>query len=240
MTYLDKFKLAGKTIVVSGGSGLIGKEICRALKETGAKVINLDLHNNTEVFFEKFDMVVDDVQKVWDKYGPIHGWVNAAYPRTDDWKEGRLSSFSRNLEMQLSAMCKLTLSVSELMKQEKGSIVNLGSIYGVVAPDFDIYEETAVLPPPAAYAAIKGGLLNFTRYAAAKYGRHGIRVNCVCPGGVFDSQDAKFVENYSRRTALRRMGAPEEVASAVLFLLSEASSYITGTAFMVDGGWTSI
>jgi len=91
-----------------------------------------------------------------------------------------------------------------------------------------------------AYSIIKGGIVNFTRYLSSYFGKYNIRVNSICPGGIFDNQDPIFVENYEKKVPLNRMGKPEEIASVVLFLASDASSYITGATIMVDGGWTAI
>jgi NAD(P)-dependent dehydrogenase (short-subunit alcohol dehydrogenase family) len=125
----------------------------------------------------------------------------------------------------------------QMKKQKKGSIINLGSIYGVVGPDFSIYAGSNTTMP-AAYAAIKGGIINFTRYLATYYAKDGIRVNAVCPGGIYDNQPAVFVKKYAEKTPMGRMGYPEEIAGPVIFLASESSSYITGHILMVDGGWT--
>ena len=93
---------------------------------------------------------------------------------------------------------------------------------------------------PMAYSAIKGGIVNLTRYLASYFGPYGIRVNNVCPGGIFDNQDKKFVFNYQRKVPLGRMGRPEEIASVVLFLASDASSYVNGATIVSDGGWTIV
>ena len=130
--------------------------------------------------------------------------------------------------------------VAELMKVNgvKGNIITVGSIYGMVGPDFGVYSGTE-MTMPAAYSAIKGGIINYSRYLATYYGDAGIRVNCICPGGVYNNQDSEFVRKYSERTPLGRMAKPEEIASSVLFLASDASSYVHGETFLVDGGWTS-
>ena len=126
-----------------------------------------------------------------------------------------------------------------MKEQQSGSIINLGSIYGVLGSDFTIYDGTK-MTMPMAYSAIKGGIVNLTRYLASYFGKHNVRVNNICPGGIFDSQEPIFVRNYEHRVPLKRMGRPEEIASAVLFLASDAASYITGATIMVDGGWTAI
>jgi NAD(P)-dependent dehydrogenase (short-subunit alcohol dehydrogenase family) len=122
--------------------------------------------------------------------------------------------------------------------QGGGSIVNLASIYGVVAPDFSIYEGST-MTMPVAYAAIKGGVIAFSKYMATYYAKDNIRVNCVSPGGVFDKQSGSFVEKYIAKTPLGRMATPGDIVGAVLYLASAASSYVTGHNLIVDGGWTA-
>ena len=123
--------------------------------------------------------------------------------------------------------------------KKNGSIVNIGSIYGTVGPDFNVYNNTE-LTMPAAYSAIKGGVINFTRYLSSYYGKNNIRVNCVSPGGIFNNQPVEFVRNYENKVPMQRMGKPEDISPAVSFLLSDDSSYITGQNLIIDGGWTSI
>jgi NAD(P)-dependent dehydrogenase (short-subunit alcohol dehydrogenase family) len=128
-----------------------------------------------------------------------------------------------------------------MRKQQNVSIVNIASIYGVVGNDFTIYEEYGGTSP-AAYSAIKGGIINFSRYLASYYGKYNIRVNCVSPGGILDekNQHPSFIKRYSDKLPLKRLGNPEEIAPAITFLLSDDASYITGHNLMVDGGWTAI
>jgi NAD(P)-dependent dehydrogenase (short-subunit alcohol dehydrogenase family) len=141
----------------------------------------------------------------------------------------------------LNTYCLLTISVAQYMKEQhiEGSLINFGSIYGVVGPDFSVYRGTKVdLPPP--YSAIKGGIINFSRHAASYFGQWGIRINTISPGGIFDNQDAVFVEQYEKKAPLGRMGKPQDIAPVVVFLASKAAGYITGENIMVDGGWTCI
>ena len=185
------------------------------------------------------------VKEIFLEEGKIDVMVNMAYPRTDDWldklEDVKIESWQKNVDIQMNSYCLLTREVAELMKENsiKGSIINCGSTYGVVGPDFNIYEGTE-LTSPAAYAAIKGGVINFSRYAASYYGKYGIRINCLCPGGIFNNQNETFVKNYEKKTPLRRMGKPDDIAPAVLFLASDAASYVTGAIIMIDGGWTCI
>ena len=259
--YMKKFRIE-KYAVVCGGLGLIGKEISIALAQAGAKVLVLDIDSakgadfekecegkNLDVKFIEFDAtdIKSYGKKIKDLFSrfKINAWVNASYPRTKDWgnklEDVKLESWQKNVDMHMNSYCLLTKNAAEMMKKHgiRGSIINLGSIYGVVAPDFEVYAGTGITSAPA-YAAIKGGIINFSRYAASYYGPSGIRVNCICPGGIFDAQNKKFVSNYNKRTPLKRMGKPEEIASVVLFLAANASSYITGATIMVDGGWTCI
>ena len=126
-----------------------------------------------------------------------------------------------------------------------GSIVNVGSIYGMVSPVQDIYayrgEETGVpFVKPVAYSAAKSGIYNLTRYCATYWGRHGIRVNTLTPSGVGrETQDAKFQANYTSRMPIGRMADASEYNGSVVFLISPASTYMTGANLIVDGGWTA-
>ena len=125
-----------------------------------------------------------------------------------------------------------------MKEQGGGSIINIGSIYGTVAPDFSIYAGTE-MTMPVAYSAIKGGIIALTRYIATYYGSSNIRANVVSPGGIIDRQAQTFIDRYIEKTPLDRMGTPPDVAGAVLFLASDASAYITGQNLLVDGGWTA-
>ncbi len=256
-SYLDKFLLNKKTAFVAGGSGLLGSEIVKALSDAGAKVIILDIDKQKEqsllkrknVNFEVFDATdLNNIDKVIDdlfvKYGRIDIWVNTFYPRTSDWgnkvEDLKVDSWQKNVDMHLNSYSWISRKVCLLMKKQKGgSLINFGSIYGVVGNNFEVYKGTKI-NPPMAYAAIKGGIINLGRYLASYFGSFHIRVNTICPGGIFDNQDKQFVKNYENHTPLKRMGRSDEIAAAVLFLASDASSYITGSTFMVDGGWSAV
>lgn len=261
--YLDKFSLHNKAAFIFGGAGLIGEEIVWALASAGAKVILLDVNSQKakkivqnitasryKAVFEEFD-VTDletserNLERLWKQYGPVGVWVNASYPRTRDWprflEKMDLDYLRKNIDAHLNSCLWLARKAALLMEKSKihGSLIHLGSIYGVQANDFTVYEGTK-MSGEIVYSVIKGGIVNLTRYLAAYFGPAGIRANCVCPGGVFDRQDPKFVRRYEHKVPLKRMARAEEIASVVLFLASEASSYMTGSTVMVDGGWTIV
>lgn len=260
--YLDKFSLAKKTSFVAGGAGLLGTEVVKALLDAGSKVIILDVDKKKalnlqkslqkkkkNVFFEFFDgsdlnNANKNLDNLYLKYGRVDVWVNTFYPKTPDWgkkvEDLSLNSWRKNVDMHLNSYSWISRKVCMLMKKQKsGSLINFGSIYGVVGNNFEVYKGTK-MSGPMAYAAIKGGIVNLDRYLASYFGVYNVRINTICPGGIFDNQDEKFVENYARLTPLKRMGSSEEIASAVLFLASDAASYVTGTELMVDGGWTAV
>ena len=244
-------RLKDKIIIITGGAGLIGRHIVNDCVKEGAKVIDVDLNYSIDLENGKYgcdltnsNNVLKLVEDVKDYFGRIDGLVNNAYPRTSDWgdkfEDINLDSWKQNVDMQLNSVFYLSQKVLDHMKtQQSGSIVNIGSIYGVVGNDFTIYEGYGGTSP-AAYSAIKGGLINFTRYLASYFGKYNIRINSVSPGGIIDKQHPSFIERYESKSPLKRMGRPDEISPAVVFLLSEESSFITGHNLMVDGGWTCI
>lgn len=256
--YLKKMDLSGKTAYVTGGLGLLGLEVTRALAQAGARTVVLDvlpvpvaakkfMDISGDVRYERFDIAAlpaleGKLKTLVKKHGGIDIFVNNAYPRTKDWgaklPDLKLASWRKNVDMHLNAYTWLSRAACLQMKKG-GSLINFGSIYGVLGPDFTVYEGTSIGNPPA-YAAIKGGVINYSRYLASYFGPKGIRVNNVCPGGVFDNQNKRFVANYSKKTPMKRMARPDEIAAAVLFLAGDLSSYVTGQTLMVDGGWTAV
>ena len=262
--YTNKFKVANKVAWIVGGLGLIGREVVRALSSAGAQTIILDITEEKGIDFEnyikeqgykasyeKFDCsdlenMDTNFSALFDKYGSCDILVNCSYPRTEDWAQNSFSnislkSYRNNVDIHMNSYAWLAKLAADGMKSKGkgGSIIQLGSIYGVVGQDLTIYEGTD-MGENMTYAAIKGGIANLSRLMASYYGKFNIRVNTLCPGGIFDNQNPIFVKNYSNKTPLKRMGKPEEIASVVLFLASEAASYITGGTIMVDGGWTAV
>lgn len=246
-----KNRLEDKIIIVTGGNGLLGKVIIERIKAEGAFCINFEINqktnedlSNVECDITNQESIDNALKIVLKRYNKIDGLVNNAYPRTKDWgnkfEDILFDSWKENLDKQLNSYFYMSQQVGiQMAKQKSGSIVNMASIYGVIAPDFTVYENTN-MTMPAGYSAIKGGLVNLTRYIAAYYGPKQVRVNAVSPGGIFDNQNTIFVKNYEKKVPMRRMGTPEDIAPSVSFLLSDDAKYITGQNLIVDGGWTVI
>lgn len=247
--------LTDKVVIVTGAEGLIGKEIVKELSDRNAIVIAADIAYRSAELGERgarlpLDLSsngsIDDlVSSTLNYFKRIDGLINAAYPRTPDWGRYRFEDtpfghWQKNVELQLNSMFYIDQQVAKVMEsQRSGSIVNFGSIYGIVGNDFTIYEDYGG-SSPAEYCAIKGGIINFTRYLASYLGKHGVRVNCVCPGGIWDHQREEFVKNYTHRCPMKRMGNPDDIAPLCLFLVSDGAKYITGQIIAADGGWTAI
>jgi NAD(P)-dependent dehydrogenase (short-subunit alcohol dehydrogenase family) len=260
MNVIDLFRLDGRVALVTGGSGIYGAHISRALAEAGAQVIiaSRDLQRCEEmadrlretglaVRAARLDLsskesILSLREWVVSRFGRLDILFNNAVARAggdmsttteEDWAATmRINSTGLFLSCQIYG--------EQMAQQRSGVIVNIASIYGVVGPDFDIYEG-AGFTNPANYAFAKGGMINFTRYLASYYGQFNVRVNAISPGGFHtEDQPADFVERYSKKTLLRRMASNDDIKGATVFLASDASAYITGHNLLVDGGWTAI
>jgi NAD(P)-dependent dehydrogenase (short-subunit alcohol dehydrogenase family) len=259
MTGSDRFDLTGKVVLVTGGAGLIGEALCEALADHGAQVMIGDVDPEAgrrladrlgpDAEFRELDITSEAsveaaINGIRADHDRLDVLVNSAYPRNENYgqryEDVDVADWRENLDLHLTGYFLTSYHVSLAMLEDgvAGSIVNFGSTYGVQAPDFSVYEGTD-MTSPVEYAAIKGGIVNFTRYLASYLGTDGIRANTLSPGGVFDDQDPSFVEAYERRTMLGRMADPEDFAGPVVFLASDASRYVTGHDLRVDGGWTN-
>lgn len=254
----DCFDLSGSVALVTGGAGLLGRALCAALAEHGATVVvgdtavqpgtELAATLDDEAEFREFDITSEEevkttIRNVHDDHEGIDILVNSAYPRNENYgrryEEVTFEDWRENLDLHLNGYFLTSHTASRLMMEDgiEGSIINVGSTYGVQAPDFSVYEGTDVTSP-VEYAGIKGGIVNLTRYLASYLGGYGIRANTLSPGGIFDDQHPRFVEEYERRTPLDRMAEPDDFKGPVVFLASDASKYVTGHNLLVDGGWT--
>ena len=269
MNYRDKFTLEGKTCYVLGGSGLLGFEICKSFLDFDAKVIGLDkdpspfeseeyFQKNSNFTFQNFDCadlsnLENEFKKITASYNCPDVFVNVSYPRSSAWKNSsfgdlELNSLRENIEINLVSSMWISRVVAEMMKENEieGSVINFGSIYGIVGQNLNIYHGTS-MTENSIYSAIKGAMINQTRQMASAYGKYNIRVNCISPGGVEGPvagdnkiQEEKFKANFSDQAPLSRLAKPEEIGPAAVFLASDASSYITGINLIIDGGWTAI
>ncbi len=260
MDVLQSFSLTGKVAVVTGGAGLYGRQIVAALAEAGAKtfIAARDLARLEAVALEErerghdvtalpLDLASDASiealhREVIARAGRCDVLVNNAVTRSalDGWGHD-LDAFDKSLRVNASALFKITYLFGKDMQQQKsGSIINIGSMMGMVGVEMANYEGTDMTPNPSPiYHYEKGGMLNFTRWAASILGADNVRVNCLSPGGFFSNQPAPFVKAYSARTQLGRMANETDLKGAIVFLASDASAYVTGTNIPIDGGYTA-
>ena len=255
--YKSKFSLAKKNIYIIGGSGLIGKEITSACLQFDAKVKVLDIkkpkikHRNLK--FIKFDVLKESdletrYSKIMKKFGCPEVFINSSYPKPSSWKSNnfdniKFNDFKQNTKSHLNSFAWLSKLTAEFMrkKNKAGSLINIASIYGSLGQDLSVYKGVKNMRENFSYSLVKGSIINMTKQMASFYGKYNIRINSLSPGGVKDKfQSSKFQKNYSNKVPLKRLARPDEVASAVIFLASDSSSYVTGTNFLVDGGWTAI
>lgn len=259
-TILDRFSLKGKVALLTGGAGLYGKQITQALSQAGAVTCiasrNLEslqevAQNYTNVHpfamdLENEESIRQTVAEIIEKFGKIDILVNNAVTRCacSSW-ELSMDDFDKSLRINASALFLLTRLVAEDMKKRhEGSIINVGSYMGMRGLNMTNYAGTDMYAssawPSPAYFYEKGGMLNFTRFAASVLGREGIRVNCISPGGLLDqSHQERFIQQYSANTFLGRLANETDLQGVIVFLASAASLYITGVNIPVDGGYTA-
>ena len=262
------FSLDGRVCVVTGGLGLLGSEMCRALATAGATVVVTDLDHDACVggatalsplaLGHGADITDPDSllalrDAILARFGRIDALINnaaindhfepGAAARDSRMESYPLALWKRSLDANVTGtfLCSQILG-APMAAAGRGSIINIASTYGLVAPDQRLYRRPDGSQPfykSPAYPTTKAAVLGFTRYLAAYWGPAGVRVNALSPGGVDNGQDAYFVEAYAARTPLGRMAAPGDYAGAIVFLASDASSYMTGANLVVDGGWTA-
>lgn len=264
------FSLKNKTAIVTGACGLIGKKHCEALAQAGANVIVADMNeaaceavassldgNHMAI---AFDVTNENSLKIacdniLDKYGSIDVLVNnaaindmfenpALVAEQSKFENYPVAMFRKSLEVNVTGVFLCSQVFGKVMaEQGKGSIINVASTYGMVGPDQSIYigpDGNQAFYKSAAYPATKGAIINFTRFLAAYWGNRGVRVNTLSPGGVENGQDEWFIKSYSAKTVLGRMAKPDDYMGAIVFLACDASSYMSGSNLVVDGGWTAI
>ncbi len=263
---MSDFSLHSKVALVTGANGLLGKNHCKALKDAGATVVATDLGYNQDLISEYADEVYcmdvtdkSSIQNVFEK-------INQRYDRLDilinnaaindmfespalasnlsKFENYPLEMWQRSIEVNMTGvfLCSQVFGTA-MARRGYGSIINIASTYGVVAPDQQLYKDNNGLQSfykSIAYPATKSAVLGMTRFLAAYWGRDGVRVNALSPGGVLNQQESWFIHNYEQRTCLGRMANPNDYCGALVFLASDASIYMTGANLIVDGGWTAI
>lgn len=262
----EMFGLSGKVAIVTGGMGLLGREFVKALRGAGAKVAIFD--KQTEKYPKDFEAVLRDknvavyrtditgkksingsLNSVMKKWGKPSILVNAAAidipPHSEDsnlFETYTEISLDRIMDANVRGTLLCSQAVGAVMaKGRGGSVINISSIYGEVSPDQRIYVKKGkkTFVKPVSYCISKGAISNITRYLATYWAKKNIRVNTLTFGGVFNNQDKEFVRNYSSRVPMGRMARRDEYNGAVLFLASDASSYMTGANIVIDGGYTA-
>ena len=262
------FSLKNKIAIVTGALGLLGREHCYALSEAGASVIVCDLnekecknfaeelgncsigigvditdsaslHNLLYIIknnFKGIDILVNNAA-VNDKFEDASSAIELS-----TFEKYPIERWNHSLNVNLTGLFLCTQVIgSEMANAGTGSIINIASTYGVVAPDQSLYKDGNDIQhfyKTVSYPTTKGAVISFTKYLAAYWGNKGIRVNSLSPGGVENSQDDFFIENYSKKTPLGRMAKPGDYKGALIFLASSASSYMTGANLIIDGGFT--
>lgn len=242
-------------IVSEAGASVILVDIDKKKNDLLSKSLKKKFGNKAKSFIldiSQKNQVENFRKEIQKEFKNIHGLVNNAAFTTKTFKTMSsksylpLESFSidiwkKSLDVNLTGLFLCCQQIGSIMiKGGGGSIVNVASTYGIVGADQRIYGKSK-LNSPASYAATKGGVVNLTRYLASYWHGKNIRVNTLIPGGVQDLsyQRKDFVKRYSERTMLGRMAKKDEYNGAILFLLSDASSYMTGSSLVIDGGWTA-
>jgi NAD(P)-dependent dehydrogenase (short-subunit alcohol dehydrogenase family) len=259
----DLFSLADRVAVVTGGSGQLGAEIARGLVERGARVASFDVAgddaNDTD-FLRSMVVDVTDraaiegaLEEVADAWDVPHVLVNAAAldsppdapaEEVGPFEDYPSASFDQVMEVNVKGTFLCCQAIGGRMAEAgRGSIVNVSSIYGMLSPVQDLYDfrrgQGETFFKPAAYSVSKSALYNLTRYLATYWAKSGVRVNTLTLAGVWNDQPQEFLDAYTARMPLGRMAEAKEVVGPVVFLASDASSYVTGANVVVDGGWSA-
>lgn len=254
--------LKDKVVVITGGAGLIGQELVKAVVAQGGVAVIADINEEigsqvkerlmretetTKIESAQLDITSKDsiqklIQYLHAKHGKIDALVNNAYPRNKSYGrhffDVEYNDFCENLDMNIGGYFLASQQFAEYFKKQgHGNIINISSIYGVVAPMFEIYEDTK-MTVPVEYAAIKSALLHLTRYMAKYFKGMNIRVNAISPGGIFDNQPEPFLRAYGDKCLNKGMLDKSDLQGTLVFLLSDMSAYVNGQNIIVDDGFT--
>ncbi len=259
MKILEMFSLKDRVALVTGGAGLYGRQIVASLAEAGAKTIMASRN------LEKLQKTVDDFaqkglkniqaksldqsdessilrlrDEILQEYGQIDVLVNNAVLRSAKVDTYDPKGWQLSMQTNVVGLYMMTELFSQpMIEKKRGSIINVGSMQGMIGIDLTLYEGLNMSSKMPDYFFHKGGMINYTRYMASVLGHSNIRVNCISPGGFFNNQPEEFVKRYNDRTLLGRMAGDEDLKGIIVFLASDASAYITGANIPVDGGYTA-
>ena len=260
----QRFRLDGRDALITGGGGHLGSAMSAALAEAGARVfVNSRSAERAAATVEKiqasggqataavFDITDAAAVKLWfAEAAPaeLHVLINNAYAGgAGSIKTAQPEAFADSYDITVVAAQRLLLNAQPALAAAAAagtgaSVINIATMYAVVSPDPSNYDSPATMNPPF-YGAAKAALLQWTRHAACELGGSGIRVNALSPGPfpnpTVQQSNPGFVRTLAARTPLGRIGLPDEIQGPLLFLACDASTYVTGTNLMVDGGWTS-
>jgi NAD(P)-dependent dehydrogenase (short-subunit alcohol dehydrogenase family) len=251
--------LVGESVLIIGAGGLLGTEVTRYALEQGAKVIAVDLSldnlqarlskkgidiTNSNLTCSSLDITVEeDVIKFFESGIEITGAVNCTYPRNKAYGahffDVKISDFNENLSLHLGSAFLFTQQCAKYFKlnEKPFSLVNISSIYGVIAPKFEVYDNTS-MTMPVEYAAIKSSILHLSKYAIKYVNNSLFRINSVSPGGIFDNQPKLFLNAYKALTNGEGMLDVHDVIGTIIFLLSPTSKFVTGQNIIVDDGFS--
>jgi len=254
--------LKNRVVVVTGGAGLIGREFIKAIVEHNGVAIIADINEeiglkikaelSKELKSESIDFVQLDITSkeslekcisyIHSKYQRIDALVNNAYPRNKNYArhffDVEYEDFVENIGLNLGGYFTTSQQFAKyFQKQEYGNIINISSIYGVVAPKFEVYDGTD-MTMPVEYAAIKSGLIHLTKYMAKYFKGKNIRVNTLSPGGIFDNQNEIFLEKYKNECLNKGMLDKSDLRGTLVYLLSDMSKYVNGQNIIVDDGFS--
>ena len=258
MNIIEQFSLKDKVVILTGGAGLFGRQLTAALAEAGAQLViasrnqarlqeiaRAQVERGFSVAGETLDQgdersVLALRDKVLQQFGRVDGLVNNSVLRPMKSLDSPVSAWEESLRVNATGVFLMTRAFGQAMLDRRGgSIVNIGSMMGMVGPSLEFYEGAGIGTPAPDYFFHKGGMINLTRYFASVFGPGDVRVNCVSPGGFFTHQPEPFLQRYNRRTMLGRMAGETDLSGAVVFLLSDAARYVTGVNLPVDGGYTA-
>jgi NAD(P)-dependent dehydrogenase (short-subunit alcohol dehydrogenase family) len=263
INFKNLFNLKDYKIFILGGNGLIGSQIVKALEEFGASITVFDLdikgrRNSSTTKHVKFNCANEkNIKSFFTNYIKKNKcpdvFINASYPVSKDWKKNtfkeiNFNSYKKNIEIHLNSYVWIAKSIADQMLKNNihGSIIQLSSMYGMLAQDSNLYKNTNI-SENMTYGIIKSSTIHFTKQMASYYGQYNIRVNNLIIGGIKGhikgskkKQDKFFIKKFNSKVPLKRMGTPEEIPSSVIFLASPASSYITGSNIVIDGGYSII